>query len=146
MTKPVVGRCEANVALFDAESGLLGETGGKFADRNQVYQQLFPLPRIEGLNVQIGTFAVGGRYAGASARVDASPIITVESDLLPLRIVEDAEILGQSSRRLSESGFILPASSLPPPLDKPHRPAHIRLRVRFPLARGVSPCRPCSNP
>ncbi len=93
VTKPIVGRCGANVALFDADSGLIGETDGRFADRNQIFQQLFPLPRIDGEYVQIGTFSVGGRYAGASARVDASPIITTDSDLLPLRVVEDAEIL-----------------------------------------------------
>jgi glutathionylspermidine amidase/synthetase len=93
VAKPVVGRCGANVALFDPRSGLLGETGGGFGDRNQIFQQLFPLPRIDGQYVQIGTFSVGGRYAGASARVDASPIITTDSALLPLRIVPDADLL-----------------------------------------------------
>jgi len=93
VTKPIVGRCGSNISIVDGTSGCVAETAGRFADRNQIFQELFPLPTIEGQHVQIGTFSVGGRYAGANVRVDASPIITTGSDLLPLRVVTDAEIL-----------------------------------------------------
>lgn len=91
--KPIVGRCGANIRIVAPDKGLIGATSGQFGDRNQIFQELFPLPLIEGQNVQVGTFSVGGRYAAAMPRVDASPIITTKSDLLPLRIVPDATIL-----------------------------------------------------
>lgn len=91
--KPIVGRCGANIRIVAPDKGVIGATSGQFGDRNQIFQELFPLPLIEGQNVQVGTFSVGGRYSGAMPRVDASPIITTKSDLLPLRIVPDATIL-----------------------------------------------------
>lgn len=94
--KPIVGRCGSNIRIVDPDMGVIGATSGNFGDRNQMFQELFPLPRIDGLNVQVGTFSVGGRYAGAIPRVDPTPIITTDSDLLPLRIVSDAKLLGDS--------------------------------------------------
>lgn len=91
--KPIVGRCGANIRIVAPDKGVIGATAGQFGDRNQIFQELFPLPMIEGQNVQVGTFSVGGRYAGAMPRVDPSPIITTKSDLLPLRIVPDAKLL-----------------------------------------------------
>ncbi|WP_337995688.1 bifunctional glutathionylspermidine amidase/synthase [Oleispirillum naphthae] len=95
VVKPIVGRCGSNISIVDVASGRVAETAGRFGDRNQIFQELFPLPVIDGLFVQVGTFSVAGRYAGANVRVDVSPIITTGSDLLPLRIVPDAEILAQ---------------------------------------------------
>jgi glutathionylspermidine amidase/synthetase len=93
VVKPIVGRCGANISIFNRDNDLIGETSGKFDDRDQIYQQLFRLPKIDGANVQIGTFSVGGTYGGACVRVDPSPIITTNSDLLPLRVVPDEAFL-----------------------------------------------------
>ena len=50
---------------------------------------MFSLPKIDGLNVQLCTFTAAGTYACACVRVDPSPIITTDSDILPLRIIPD---------------------------------------------------------
>ena len=93
VAKPIVGRCGHNISIVDSNSEIIGETAGKFDDRDQIFQELFPLPRIDGRYVQIGTFSVGGTFAGASVRVDPSPIITVDSDILALRVLPDKDIL-----------------------------------------------------
>ena len=90
--KPIVGRCGHNISIFDRNSDLVTETAGGFEDRDQIYQAFFPLPKLDGVNVQVGTFSVGGTYAGASVRVDPSPIITTNSDILPLRVVKDRDL------------------------------------------------------
>lgn len=89
VTKPIVGRCGANIGIFDANDKMLKETGGQFEDRDQIYQELFPLPEVGGMNIQIGTFTANGRYAGACVRADKSLIITSRSDLYPLRVCPD---------------------------------------------------------
>jgi glutathionylspermidine amidase/synthetase len=94
VAKPIVGRCGHNICLFDHNNDLIGETLGQFDDRDQIYQQLFKLPAIGGLHVQVSTFSAAGTYAGAGVRVDPSPIITTHSDLPALRIVEDGELAG----------------------------------------------------
>jgi len=89
--KPIVGRCGANIALYNRREDLVAETDGRFDDRDAIYQELFRLPQVEGRNVQIQAFTVAGVYAGAGARVDPSLIITTDSDLLPLRVLPDEE-------------------------------------------------------
>ena len=79
VSKPIVGRGGANVSIFDSRERLRAETGGGFEDRDQVYQQLWALPRVGGYNVQVSTFTAAGRYAGACVRVDESDVITMES-------------------------------------------------------------------
>jgi len=91
VVKPIVGRGGANISIFDRHETLKAETGGKFDDRNQIYQQLFALPKIDGYNVQIGTFTAAGRYAGACVRIDESDVINMESENLALRVVADKE-------------------------------------------------------
>ena len=91
--KPIVGRGGANISLIDQADTLMLETAGKFEHRDQVYQELWPLPHIDGFNVQICTFSAGGAYAGACSRVDHSAIINMESDCMPLRVVPDRELL-----------------------------------------------------
>ncbi len=88
--KPIVGRCGHNISIFDSGDTLLTETAGNFEARDQIYQALFPLPEINGLNVQLCTFTAAGTYAGSCVRVDPSSIITVDSDILPLRIISDS--------------------------------------------------------
>ena len=93
VAKPIVGRCGQNISLFDHNNKLLDETTGGFDDRDQVYQALSPLPVIDGKNVQVCSFSADGVYAGACVRTDTSKIITTSSDILPLRVVEDAAFL-----------------------------------------------------
>jgi len=92
VTKPIAGRCGDNISIFDHRDNLVKETEGRFASQHQIYQEFFPLPRVGGYNVQICTFSVMGAYGGACVRVDRSLVITNDSDLLPLRVVPDAEL------------------------------------------------------
>ena len=92
VAKPIVGRCGANISIYDRNSELVTETAGKFGERDQIYQELFRLPKIGGYNVQLCSFSVDGTFGGACLRVDSSAIITSGSDVLPLRVVPDAEL------------------------------------------------------
>jgi len=94
VAKPIAGRCGANIRLFDRHDNLLGGTEGRFEEQDQVYQELWKLPEVDGYRTQICTFTVQGRYAGACTRADPSLIITTDSDVLPLRIVEDEQLGG----------------------------------------------------
>ncbi len=89
VSKPIAGRCGSNISIVDASSAVMEETAGQFHQQNNMYQQLFPLPRIGDHNVQVCTFSVDGRYAGACVRVDPSLVITDQSNLLALRVVGD---------------------------------------------------------
>jgi len=87
--KPIVGRCGANVSLYNRSEDLVAATDGKFHERDTIYQELFRLPLVAGRNAQIQSFAVSGAFAGVGLRVDSSLIITTGSDLLPLRVIGD---------------------------------------------------------
>jgi glutathionylspermidine amidase/synthetase len=89
VTKPIVGRCGDNISLVDRDDNILRQTAGRFEDRKQIYQELWRLPEIDSYRVQVCTFTARGKYAGSCVRVDQSLIITGDSDLLPLRVVED---------------------------------------------------------
>lgn len=89
--KPIVGRCGANIKLIDHNKNILAAQDGAFAERENIYQQLFELPKIENYYVQVSTFTAAGQYAGAGVRVDPQMIIGKNSDCMALRIVsEDA--------------------------------------------------------
>lgn len=88
VSKPIAGRCGANITLVDHHNRLLEETEGSFGRQDNVYQEMFALPVLGGKYTQICTFSVAGSYAGACSRVDPSPVITADSNMLPLRIVE----------------------------------------------------------
>ncbi|HEY5646828.1 MAG TPA: bifunctional glutathionylspermidine amidase/synthase [Pseudomonadales bacterium] len=91
--KPIVGRCGANISLFDSGDQVLEETAGRFDSPYQVFQELFPLPVIDGDFVQLCTFSAGGTYGGTCVRVDPSMVITADSDIVALRVVNDKEFL-----------------------------------------------------
>tara|TARA_R110002167_G_scaffold51630_2_gene149299 strand:+ start:1092 stop:2996 length:1905 start_codon:yes stop_codon:yes gene_type:complete len=93
VAKPIVGRCGQNISIFDRNNEIISETSGKFGERDQIYQELFRLPKIDGVNVQICSFSVASTFAGACVRVDPSAIITTDSDILPLRVVPDEALL-----------------------------------------------------
>ncbi len=93
VVKPIVGRCGQNISIFNRREDLIGETVGGFDSRDQIYQELFRLPKLDGVNVQICTFSVAGAYGGACVRVDPSLIVTQNSDVLPLRVVADEDFI-----------------------------------------------------
>jgi len=93
VAKPIVGRCGSNISIVGSGEHVIEATDGQFDNRELMYQEFFELPNLGGRHMQISTFVVDGRYSGACVRVDASPIITGGSDILPLRIVPDSDIL-----------------------------------------------------
>ncbi|WP_133011979.1 bifunctional glutathionylspermidine amidase/synthase [Marinomonas flavescens] len=94
VSKPIAGRCGFNISLYDGSETLMEETEGRFSHQDQIYQALWKLPDIEGYKSQICTFSVGGHFAGSCIRVDPSLVITKDSDLMPLRVVEYNNLLG----------------------------------------------------
>lgn len=89
VVKPIVGHGGANVSIVDRHENVVAATGGRFDDRDQIFQELFRLPKAGGYHVQVSTFSAAGRYAGACIRVDSSPVINMKSDNLALRVVDD---------------------------------------------------------
>jgi glutathionylspermidine amidase/synthetase len=90
--KPIVGRCGANITLIDQDENVLHETGGQFEHRDQIYQELYPLPNVDGIHVQLCTFTAGGVFAGICSRTDYSRVIDNESDVIAVRVVADREL------------------------------------------------------
>tara|TARA_R110002153_G_scaffold75341_1_gene194990 strand:- start:218 stop:2140 length:1923 start_codon:yes stop_codon:yes gene_type:complete len=93
VSKPIVGRCGENIQLIDADNTVLEDKGGAFGEREQIYQQLFALPKIDNYYVQICTFTAAGHYAGSNVRVDKSMIIGKDSDCMALRTLDDETFL-----------------------------------------------------
>lgn len=91
VSKPIAGRCGANISIVDSKASELTETSGKFAHQDNVYQALFPLPLINEQHVQICSFCVTGSMHGLCTRVDTHAVITSSSDVSPLRIISDSE-------------------------------------------------------
>ena len=89
------GRRGDNVSLICDCTDQLDATQGKFGSQEQIYQQLWCLPKIEDQYVQVCTFTVGGHYGGACLRSDPSRIIVGNSDMQPLRVLKDEAFLGQ---------------------------------------------------
>lgn len=87
--KPIAGRRGDNIALVGQDEKTLHQTAGKFAEQENIYQQLWCLPKIDGLNIQISTFTAGGHFGGACLRSDQSLIIKGESDMQALRVKDD---------------------------------------------------------
>lgn len=97
VAKPIVGRCGSNISIVGRGERVIGETGGQFDDRELMYQAYFELPKVGCHHLQVSTFVVDGRYAGACLRADALPIITGGSDVLPMRIVPDSDCMAPRS-------------------------------------------------
>ena len=89
VVKPIAGRCGHNISIVDGNNAVVKETGGQFGQQDQIYQALCKLPKLGKFNVQLAAFTVDGKYSATSVRVDTSPVITTNSDLLPLRIMAD---------------------------------------------------------
>jgi glutathionylspermidine synthase len=89
VSKPAVGRCGKNITVFGQSDDLLAETAGQFDGRHQIYQEFAPLAYTGEYFVQPSTFSVAGAYAGCGVRIDESLVITVASDYVALRVVDD---------------------------------------------------------
>ncbi|NMR25766.1 bifunctional glutathionylspermidine amidase/synthase [Pseudoalteromonas sp. NEC-BIFX-2020_015] len=90
VVKPIVGRCGANIQLVDEQQQVIEKTVGHFAAQDQIYQQLFALPKVADYFVQICSFTAAGKCAGAGVRVDKSMIINGQSDCMALRVSDDS--------------------------------------------------------
>jgi glutathionylspermidine amidase/synthetase len=86
VVKPIVGRCGANIQLIDEQQQVIEKTAGHFASQDQIYQQLFALPKVDDYFVQICSFTAAGKYSGGGVRVDKSMIINGDSDCMALRV------------------------------------------------------------
>jgi glutathionylspermidine amidase/synthetase len=80
--------------MVGADADVIESSSGQFTDRDSIYQELFSLPVVGGLHVQMTTFSAAGKYAGSAVRVGSSPLIAGGSDLVALRVIEDRDILG----------------------------------------------------
>ena len=87
--KPIVGRCGSNIRLHGSDREVIEQKTGIFASRDTVYQELFTLPIVGDYHTQLCSFTAGGKYAGATTRVDKGKIITGQSDCLALRVLDD---------------------------------------------------------
>ena len=87
--KPIAGRRGDNVKLIGECKTVLDSTNGRFDKQENIYQQLWCLPKVEDQYVQVCTFTVGGHYAGSCLRSDPTRVIVGDSDMQPLRIFND---------------------------------------------------------
>jgi len=97
--KPIVGRGGSNISLVDRHSNVIVETGGQFEQQDQVYQEIWKLPNVGGVNVQIVTFSTAGAYGGSTSRADRSMVIRMDSDCWPLRVVSDDDFLANEPQQ-----------------------------------------------
>lgn len=97
VSKPIAGRCGDNISLFDRDNSLLAGTDGRFDHQNHIYQQLWKLPQVGDYRLQVCSFSVDGVYAGACVRADPSLVITTDSDVIPLRILEDEIVAAKAN-------------------------------------------------
>lgn len=91
--KPIAGRCGDNIKLVNNQEQILDKTNGRFAKQENIYQQLWCLPKVDNSYIQVCTFTANGHYGGICIRSDPSLVITGESDMQPLRIVCDKKFL-----------------------------------------------------
>lgn len=91
--KPIAGRCGSNIELVGHKEHVLDKTSGKFAQQENIYQQLWCLPKVAGQYMQISTFTVSGHFGGACLRSDHSLVIKGESDIQPLIVLNNEEFI-----------------------------------------------------
>ncbi|MEQ4922835.1 bifunctional glutathionylspermidine amidase/synthase [Proteus hauseri] len=91
--KPIAGRCGNNIGLVDHKENVLDETYGQFAHQENIYQELWCLPKVANRYIQVCTFTVGGHYGGCCLRSDPTLVIKKESDIEPLIVVEDKHFI-----------------------------------------------------
>lgn len=92
--KPIAGRCGHNISIVD-QGEVLAATAGRFEHQDVIYQELCLLPQVDDWRVQVCSFTVGGSFAALCMRVDGSNVITKASDVMPLRIIGDDELMDE---------------------------------------------------
>jgi glutathionylspermidine amidase/synthetase len=109
VVKPIVGRAGSNIRMIDRDAGLIEATTGQFERQQAMFQELFRLPVVAGYHVQLTTFSAAAKYAGSAVRIGKTPLITGDSDLVALRVVEDRDVLDalEEAERLrdAEAGY-----------------------------------------
>ena len=90
--KPIAGRRGDNIELVNNKK-ILDKTLGKFATQENIYQQLWCLPKVANQHIQVCTFTVGGHYGGTCLRSDSSLVIKGESDMQPLRVLNNHQFI-----------------------------------------------------
>lgn len=93
--KPIAGRCGSNIGLVDHKENVLDETHGQFDHQENIYQELWCLPKVANRYIQVCTFTVGGHYGGCCLRSDPTLVIKKESDIEPLIVIEDKHFLAK---------------------------------------------------
>lgn len=90
VVKPLHGRGGQGVRLFTpgADSSSLGSPDGSV-----VYQAYCPLPIQSAFYVQLSSFCVAGRYAGAGIRCSRGPVLTADASCVPLRVLPRITVL-----------------------------------------------------
>lgn len=68
------------------------ETGGRFSNNSEIFQQLATLPVCNGEYVQANTFVIGGKYGGTVLRAGGL-IIGYNSNAKVLRVLDDGSSL-----------------------------------------------------
>ena len=91
--KPIAGRRGSDIQLVSNQEQILDKTVGRFAKQENIYQELWCLPKVDNRYVQICTFTAGGHYGGTCLRSDPSLVIKGESDMQPLRVLSDQSFL-----------------------------------------------------
>ena len=93
VAKPVNGRGGKSIMLHgpvaSSEPEVVESAVGKFIVDQYVYQELCKPPVIDNEYIQVNTFCVAGHYGGTVLRVSKSPIISYESSVDALRVVDD---------------------------------------------------------
>lgn len=102
--KPIAGRRGSDIELVGRHEQILDKTVGRFAKQENIYQELWCLPKVDDRYLQICTFTVGGHYGGACLRSDPSLVIRGESDMQPLRVLTDEEFIKQLYKKKLRKG------------------------------------------
>ncbi|WP_392566302.1 bifunctional glutathionylspermidine amidase/synthase [Utexia brackfieldae] len=93
--KPIAGRRGLNIELVSNNEQVLDKTVGQFDRQENIYQQLWCLPKVADRYVQLCTFTVGGHYGGTCLRSDRNLVIKGESDMQPLFVLDDQAFIQQ---------------------------------------------------
>lgn len=91
--KPIAGRQGRNIQLVSTDKQGLDEAKDPLGKQNNIYQQLWCLPKVDSRYIQICTFTVSGHYGGACVRSNSLGVIKGRSDMLPLRVIEDKNFI-----------------------------------------------------
>ncbi|GET89838.1 trypanothione synthetase, putative [Leishmania tarentolae] len=88
--KPIVGRVGSNVTITSGDGEVHAESGGNYAKRNMIYQQLFELKKQDDYYAIIGGWMIGDAFSGTGIREDKSIITGVDSPFAAIRIKTDS--------------------------------------------------------